>query len=483
MNNLHEKLTFLDKENKELRLQNENLYTQVNELTSCIIGGSASINQEYIKIKKERDNLRNNMLKYKKISEIFDEYNIDLYEIKKIIEFYKEYKETKYNIEDDDKFKILKNKNIEMQKQIDELKFKLNNLPNNETVESISIEDKINSSVRDALIKQKEIFDKDIKEKDSKYNNLYNEFKKINEEFIIFKNNINNIESNNNDNINENKKINNKSKKLKNNEKKNKNDIISLPENLYEIVYYRKLKNIDKFKPLYYKKGDQIYLQCCSIKYEDKEISNKNHITCIKCYNTYKISEKENNGLFELYNTVLQKHNIENEDEIYKKIKCNNCNYIDKKEINICYNCKKLEDSKISVFNIPDQNEIGYESKLLLASETYNKIRFNDSIYIKAYDDGVDVSEFKNLIDYIKQNKLMEEKQVNIIKNKLIRCHSINYLYNEEKYEHIKGFIKRINFSIKSLAKLDNSQWSNFRMNLKNLLDNEINKIQNNKTK
>jgi hypothetical protein len=76
----------------------------------------------------------------------------------------------------------------------------------------------------------------------------------------------------------------------------------------------------------------------------------------------------------------------------------------------------------------------------------------------------------------------MEEKQVNIIKNKLIRCHSINYLYNEEKYEHIKGFIKRINFSIKSLAKLDNSQWSNFRMNLKNLLDNEINKIQN-KTK
>lgn len=207
MNNLHEKLTFLDKENKELKLQNENLYTQVNELTSCIIGGSASINQEYIKIKKERDNLRNNMLKYKKISEIFDEYNIDLYEIKKIIEFYKEYKETKYNIEDDDKFKILKNKNIEMQKQIDELKFKLNNLPNNETVESISIEDKINSSVRDALIKQKEIFEKDVKEKDSKYNNLYNEFKKINEEFIIFKNNINNIESNNNDNINENKKI------------------------------------------------------------------------------------------------------------------------------------------------------------------------------------------------------------------------------------------------------------------------------------
>lgn len=138
-----------------------------------------------------------------------------------------------------------------------------------------------------------------------------------------------------------------------------------------------------------------------------------------------------------------------------------------------------MENALINIFELPDINSIGYEAKLLLANETYNKIMYISEIYNKAEKDGIDTNDFDELIDYIKKNKITEEKQINIIRKKLIRCKFILNLYNNEKYKHIQDFIQRIHFSTKAVAKLDNNQWHYFKDNLIHKLNNELNNFNN----
>lgn len=81
----------------------------------------------------------------------------------------------------------------------------------------------------------------------------------------------------------------------------------------------------------------------------------------------------------------------------------------------------------------------------------------------------------KELIDYIKINKLLEEKQYNIIKFKIQRAHSIMLLYKDEKYKNIINYIKRINFKINDIGKLLPEQWKQFRLFIENDLNEQLN--------
>jgi hypothetical protein len=243
---------------------------------------------------------------------------------------------------------------------------------------------------------------------------------------------------------------------------------------LFEIVYFRKLKNNDKYKPLYYEINNKKYLKCCNTKYEEKEISYQNHITCNKCFITYKLSNKKVNGIYEIFSIILPEHEITNENEIYKKIKCNQCDIIDKKEIVKCFKCKNKEKCKITEYTLPDINEEGYETKLALAGKCYNTIMYTANIYSKAHKEGLVKNGWNPLIEYIKKNKLMEEKQINIIKNKIIRCNYIMDLYQNEKYKDIQDYIKRLDFSLNSIAKLTDDDFLSFKYDLTEKLNNEV---------
>ena len=50
----------------------------------------------------------------------------------------------------------------------------------------------------------------------------------------------------------------------------------------------------------------------------------------------------------------------------------------------------------------------------------------------------------KPLVDFIKENNLLKEKQPNIIIRKIQRCRSILHIYNNDKYKNINNIIKRI---------------------------------------
>jgi hypothetical protein len=450
------------------------------------------MNKTIKKLTESKNKYKNAVIENNKfLDEIGVEY---IEEIREMVTFYRNYKDTinegiqkSTDIKSSHEYISLENKNLELQNHLNELTIKLNNLSNNEKIinenTEISIESIINNAVNEALLNQGLEFDKRF--------NLYKEEQKLkyislNDEFEKFKKNVNQELPPTPSSSTENKKINkrNKNSEISNNEKKNKkerlnkNNIIPLPENIHEVIYYRNLKNIDKFKPLYYRKDNKIYLKCCSINYEDNEISNKNNVTCIKCYNTYKISKKENNELYDLFSIILPEHEIHNEKEIFNEIKCNNCNFIDKKVIQFCYKCKKVKKAEIIIPNIfPSENELGYKTVLSFSGETLNAIKYNANIYQTAFNEGVNVYEMKPLIKYIKDNKLMEEKQSNIIINKIIRSHAILHIFNNIKYSSIKNDIERIYFDIKAVSKLDENQWSIFRNNLITKLDNELSKL------
>lgn len=361
-------------------------------------------------------------------------------------------------IEEDPLYIELKNSNIEMKKQIDILNSKDDKIDNS----------LLESKIKEELDKQKTSFDKKMEEQELKYNTLYNNFNALKEDHV--KNDIPSPSSSTE------KKKSNKNRK-KEDLKNNDNGIIFLPVDLNPVVYYRKIV-FDKFNPYYFKSNNKCYLSCCGQEYKEKEISNVSNITCYKCYKTYNLSKERNNisNLYEIINIILPKHKIENEEEIYKKIKCNNnhCNYISKKEIDLCYDCKNAKECEIKEYPIPDVDEEGYETKLALAGKTHNTIEYVTDIYYKARKEGLVKSDFKSLIKYIKENNLMNEKQTNIIRNKIIRCYYINKLYNEDKYKDIQSFIKRISFSINSLSKLKDSAFTKFLDDLNDRLDKEL---------
>lgn len=192
-----------------------------------------------------------------------------------------------------------------------------------------------------------------------------------------------------------------------------------------------------------------------------------------KSYKTYKLLYKEDIDNYKLNKFILDNHVINNESENLRKIKCNNnkCDFISKKEIELCYNCKNIENVKIIEYPIPNINDKAYKTKLALAGKCHNTILYTANIYSKAYEEGLVKNGWNPLIDYIKNNKLMKEQQINIIKNKIIRCGDIKFTYELDKYKSIQDYIKRLSFSINSIAKLKDDDYYAFKYNLMEKLD------------
>lgn len=348
----------------------------------------------------------------------------------------------KYNIEENHEYIKLKQINFDLQSKLEGL--------------TSNIEDNV-------LFKQLKVQNALLSENNKTLNdNLY----KLNQDFESFKNSQGLPTPSNSDDM--------KNKKNNKNNKNNKKGVnVSLPENIYDVVYYRYVNN--NRLPSYFTRNGKAFLNCCGKGWDYKELT-KNGVTCLKCYKTYKLNDNN-----KLINEILESHIISDEKEILKKLKCNKCDLIYKKEINLCTKCNKIEKGNnflktYKTFTKPDENDLGYNCKILAASETYIKLKYLHSLYYTAQKDGVDTSNMKELIDYIKSNKLLEEKQYNIIKFKIQRAHSIMLLYKDEKYKPILDYIKRINFKVKELGCLMPDHWSQFRIFIEKDLNEELNK-------
>jgi hypothetical protein len=196
----------------------------------------------------------------------------------------------------------------------------------------------------------------------------------------------------------------------------------------------------------------------------------------MKCYKTYKLNDNN-----KLINEILSNHIINNEKEILNKIKCNNnnCNYISKKEIELCNSCKYVDGCKPIVTDLPKDN-VGIRTIKTFASETFTQLHFYDKVYNTAKEEKINVYEMKPLVEFIKNNKLMKEKQPNIIIKKILRSRYILDIYNEDKYKNIQDVIKRIYINLDYIPKLDDYQFNYFKDILINMLDAEIKKNEDN---
>lgn len=148
-----------------------------------------------------------------------------------------------------------------MEKQIEDLNIKINNLSSNN--KDISSKDKtsIESKIQSALEEQRIIFKKEIEKRDNKYNDLF-------KDFINLKNCQGIPTPSNSDDI--------KNKKILNN-----NKIVNLPDNILEVVYYRFVKN-DKFLPDYHINDGIAYLECCGKQWKYKKLTEENNVTCLR---------------------------------------------------------------------------------------------------------------------------------------------------------------------------------------------------------
>lgn len=257
--------------------------------------------------------------------------------------------------------------------------------------------------------------------------------------------------------------------------KKEEDNILDLPKNLVEVVYNRNIKN----NYSYFKKNLKRYLRCCNTDYKNKEINSTNFITCSKCFRTFNLSEEaDENNIYKIFVKILKEHIIKNEEELYKQINCNTigCNYISKKEIDFCYKCKNMEICIPIITKLPDKDKEGIETVKTFASETHNNMLFYKKVFETAKKEKINVYEMKPLVDFIKNNKLMKEKQPNIIIRKILRSIYILDLYNEDKYIKNQDIIKRIYINLDILAKLDDTQFTSFQNILINMLDKEIDK-------
>jgi hypothetical protein len=382
-------------------------------------------------INEENKHLRNKLEKYEKMekrSGVVDLKNSEEY--LKIVKEKDKYKNDYYN-----------------------LNTRIQELENSNKIENNIDESFINNKINEALDSQKIVFNKLLQGKENEYKTLYDNFNKLNQDFLNLKNN---------------KGIPSPTSSTEN--KKNI-EIIKLPHNLFEVIYYRHINN-NKYLPGYHTTNGVAYLECCGKQWDYKEL-NSEGVTCKRCFKTYKINNNR------LTNEILPEYIINNENYLLSKIKCNKCDYISKKEINLCYNCKNLKNVKIIEYPMPQENDRAKETKLALAGKCYNNIIYINSIFLKAHKEGLVKNGWKPLIDYIKDNKLMEEKQINIIKNKIIRCNDITFIYNLDKYKNIQGFIKRLSFSLNSLSKLPDDDYQSFKYDLTEKLDNYLDKIKN----
>lgn len=416
------------------------------------------ITKELAEVREEKNELQE---KQNQMESIFDSLGIkDNFDdfinfIKFIYEYKNEFKEfinmkknnnnkdftNSYNIEENQDYIKLKQINDNNNKKILDLESKLEGLTSN-------IENNI-------LFKQLKEQNALLSENNKTLNNNFN---KLNKDFETFKNKQGIPTPSN-------------SYETKNKNKKNKKkDNVSLPDNLIDVVYYRNIDN-NSFLPSYNTNNGIAYLNCCGKKWDYKELTNENGVTCLKCYKTYKLNNNK------LINEILQNHIIPNEEELLKKIKCNNssCNNIYKKEIELCNSCKYVYGCNPIITDLPEDN-VGINTIKEFASETFKNIHFNANIYDLAIKEGIDVYTMKPLVKFIKENNLLKEKQPNVIIRKILRCRSILSIYNESKYKNIQDIIKRVYINIDYLPKLDDYQFNYFKDILINILDDEMKK-------
>lgn len=425
----------------------------------------------YTKLEENEGDHNNCLLQIKTLKEIIEKQSIEISELKKERDEYKEKQDKMENILDtlgvdkfDDFIKYISFLYEYKDEFLDFLNIKKNKIVQESGVSNndekyVMSGDYLDTKIKEALSEQKTIFDNKLQEQELKYNSLY-------DNFINLKKGKNSIPTPSASTERKKEQIN-----------VNDNKIISLPSDLNSVVHYRNIKRNDNTKSYIFREKDKLFLGCCGHIYKESFLNKDNHITCNRCFVSYVTKKDEISSCNILVKNIKKEHIIDYEEDILKNITCNNCGYIDKKEIKNCIKCKKMDNALIYEFNLPDKNEPGYEAKLLIAKETFTKVLYTSNIYNKAIKSGVDPSNFKEIVNYIKENKMIEEQQVNIIRNKIYRCYSLESLYNDNKYNSIKEYIERLNFSVKAISKLDQKQWTEFRNNLIYKLDNELKRI------
>lgn len=351
----------------------------------------------------------------------------------------------KINVNDFSEYIELKNLNENYNNKIIKLEEDIKNIQLVPNIEDNEIFKKIKKQNEELNIK--------FEKQELKYNSLYNDYINLQNEKV--KNIISSSP---------------KTFEMIDQNEDNKQSIIQLPDNLLEVVYYRHVKS-DKFLPFYNKSEEgKIYIKCCGL---EKEINNTNKTTCIKCFRTYYVSEKD-----KIICKILPEHNISEEKKIYNKIKCNNCDNISKKEIILCSKCKYVEGCRPIVTKLPDE-KIGQKTVECFASELYTRILFYTNVYKTAKNEGINVYEMRPLVEYIKENNLLKEKQPNMIIKKILRCEYILNIYNNDKYKNIQHIIKRIYFNLNYVIRLDDYQFGFFKDMLIDILDKELEKENN----
>jgi hypothetical protein len=258
---------------------------------------------------------------------------------------------------------------------------------------------------------------------------------------------------------------------------------IQLPENLFDVVFYRYNKTDPKYKEYIYndKKNNTLHLKCCNIKYIDKILTFNNYITCIKCYKSYKLND--NNKLIK---KELPEHNIPNEKDIYNKIKCNNekCihgfnndHYIGPKEIIFCYKCSRYKKFNKTVYfcEAVDENVIGYNTINKSTKFVFQDIQRYSDLFLTGLKENIDLRVNKNfLVNYYKKY-IPDLKTHKSIINMPIRCYSLSVLFKEDKYKNIQDIIQNIGFDIKLMSLLEDQDFADFRKYIENKLDDFIN--------
>lgn len=438
-------ITELKTQVSDLKSQLQDAQSQIKTLTKCI--GTIEDTPQYIQLE----------LNYNKVLQ-----EIDILK-------------NNNKIEDSEIFINMKKEKDKYKMDFEKINLKVQELEKKIHNEDTSSDDNfsIKSKIRKALDSQKIIFEKEFnlykEEQENKYNSLYNEFSDL-------KNNVGIPTPSNSDDI----KI--KKKKTKNVSEfykvLNNNKIINLNDNLYEIVYYRYINN-EKYLPGYHTTNGIPYLECCGKKWDYKELDNQG-VTCLRCFKTYLLNDEK-----KLKKHILPEHIISDEKEILSKIRCNNkkCDFIYKKEIDLCINCKNIENCEIFEYPLPDVNDEYYKTKISLAAACHNSIMYTAKIYDNAREEGLVKNGWKPLVDYVKTNNLMKEKQTNIIKNKIIRCGEIRFLYNSDKYVNIQDYIKRLEFDLNSLSKLKEDDYYSFKYDLEEKLNIYLKKYNKNNNK
>lgn len=318
---------------------------------------------------------------------------------------------------------------------------------------------------------------------------LNNEIDELNSKIDSFSNDKNlNIDNNKLDKSILKKKI-NEAFPTPSSSTENINKISPIPEhiNLYEIIYNRYYY---KYNYVTRDREGKHYLNCCDAINKDIEFNKNIYITCKKCYRSHKRIEND-----KLETIVYKEHMINNEKDILADITCINCNkffkYLYSNNKNkICKSCNIKNNKKIinDNFNAYFYEEVKDDVKgknviNKFIKKCYNDITFQEELWQAGTNEGLNMGNTNVLVDYVrKYDKNIDSKEntKKKIQMKIIRCHALMVLFNDEKYKYIQNKIHNICFNIKNMALIDEDKFNEFRNYIKNKLDNYLENLNKN---